>query len=132
MIEVKDYILGITVACDLTRDNIHGRDHHLAYSKSLPGFCPIDTENILSIDGLDLDNIDMSTEINGVITQSGNTRDMIFNVSETVEYLSNFTTLRKNDIILTGTPSGVENNIITKGDKIISRLEKLKIEFEII
>lgn len=130
--EVKNYILGITVACDLTRKNIHDRDHHLAYSKSLPGFCPIDMENILSIDNLDVDDINMSTEINGLITQSGNTKDMIYNIFETVAYLSKFTKLSKNDVILTGTPSGVENNIIKKGDKVVSRLENLTLKFEVI
>lgn len=130
--KVKNYILGITVACDLTRKNIHDRDHHLAYSKSLPGFCPIDMENVLSIDNLDLENISLSTEINGIITQSGNTKDMIYNVFETVAYLSKFTKLSENDVILTGTPSGVENNIIKKGDKVISRLENLTLSFNII
>ena len=41
-------------------------------------------ENILSIDNLDVNNINLSTEINGLITQSGNTKDMIYNVFETV------------------------------------------------
>lgn len=130
--EASNYILGLTVACDLTRSNIHGRDHHLAYSKSLPGFCPIELDNILCLEDVDVDNLHMTTEVNGLITQSGNTRDMIYNVFKAVSYISSFVKLNKYDVILTGTPNGVENNILRKGDKVVSNLDKLTLSFDVI
>ena len=56
----------------------------------------------------------MKTIINGVVTQEGNTSDMVYNVYKSVSYISTITELEKGDIILTGTPSGVENNIVIK------------------
>jgi 2-keto-4-pentenoate hydratase/2-oxohepta-3-ene-1,7-dioic acid hydratase in catechol pathway len=46
--EAGKAILGYTIANDVSADNIHGWDHHLARSKAADTFCPlgphIDTE----------------------------------------------------------------------------------------
>lgn len=39
--------------------------------------------------------------------QDGNTADMIWNVAELIEFISNALTLEPGDIIATGTPAGV-------------------------
>ena len=39
--------------------------------------------------------------------QSGNTKNMIFNVNFIVSYLSKFMSLQPGDLITTGTPAGV-------------------------
>ncbi|SRR6056297_2094001 len=47
------------------------------------------------------------------IVQKDNTKNMIFNIEETLEYITKFFTLYPGDLIFTGTPSGVgslENN----------------------
>ena len=49
----------------------------------------------------------LQTTVNGKVTQSGNTRDMIFDVPTLIEYFSTFMTLNPGDLILTGTPGGV-------------------------
>jgi 5-oxopent-3-ene-1,2,5-tricarboxylate decarboxylase/2-hydroxyhepta-2,4-diene-1,7-dioate isomerase len=49
----------------------------------------------------------LQTTVNGQVTQSGNTRDMIFDVPTLIEYFSSFMTLQPGDVILTGTPDGV-------------------------
>jgi 2,4-didehydro-3-deoxy-L-rhamnonate hydrolase len=49
----------------------------------------------------------MWLDVNGVRTQTGNTRTMIFGVPKLVSYLSMFMTLEAGDIITTGTPPGV-------------------------
>ena len=49
----------------------------------------------------------LQTRVNGVVTQSGNTRDMIFDLPFLIEYFSAFMTLQPGDLILTGTPDGV-------------------------
>jgi len=45
--------------------------------------------------------------VNGRVMQSGNTRDMIFNVPFLVHYVSQFMSLQPGDVISTGTPHGV-------------------------
>lgn len=63
-----------------------------------------------------VDNIDFHLNINGKTVQNGNTNNMIFNVSQIIAYISKFCTLKKGDLIFTGTPSGVGS--VTMGDKI--------------
>lgn len=55
--------------------------------------------------------------INGNEVQRGNSRDMIFSIDDIVAYVSKFYTLKKGDLIYTGTPAGVG------GVKIGDRLE---------
>jgi 2-keto-4-pentenoate hydratase/2-oxohepta-3-ene-1,7-dioic acid hydratase in catechol pathway len=47
------------------------------------------------------------TWVNGELRQNGNTRNMVFNVSQIVHQLSRVMTLEPCDIIATGTPAGV-------------------------
>jgi acylpyruvate hydrolase len=44
---------------------------------------------------------------NGEKVQDGNTKNMIFNIDNIIAYISKFITLRKGDLIYTGTPKGV-------------------------
>lgn len=55
----------------------------------------------------DLKNINFSLEKDGEIRQKGNTGLMLFNFDFIISYLSTFFTLKKGDIIFTGTPKGV-------------------------
>jgi len=55
----------------------------------------------------DPQNVDLWLDVNGKRMQTGNTRTMIFNVSEIVSYLSRYMTLMPGDVIATGTPPGV-------------------------
>ncbi|MBR5532623.1 MAG: fumarylacetoacetate hydrolase family protein [Bacteroidales bacterium] len=55
--------------------------------------------------------------INGKEVQRGNSKDMIFSIDDIVAYISKFYTLKKGDLIYTGTPAGVG------GVKIGDRLE---------
>lgn len=55
----------------------------------------------------DLKNINFGLELNGEIVQQGNSSAMIFDFAAIISYVSNFVTLKQNDFIFTGTPSGV-------------------------
>jgi len=44
---------------------------------------------------------------NGATVQQGNTRDMIFTFEDIIVFVSRYITLRRGDIIFTGTPAGV-------------------------
>jgi len=65
--------------------------------------------------------LDLRTFVNGKITQSGNTRDLINDVPALIEYLSSFMTLSPGDVILTGTPEGVVN--VNPGDEVITEID---------
>jgi 5-oxopent-3-ene-1,2,5-tricarboxylate decarboxylase/2-hydroxyhepta-2,4-diene-1,7-dioate isomerase len=63
----------------------------------------------------------LQTTVNGQVTQSGHTRDMIFDVPFLVEYFSSFMTLQPGDLILTGTPEGVVN--VMPGDEVVTQID---------
>ena len=55
----------------------------------------------------DVNNLNLSLDVNGKRMQTGNSKTMIFNVNYIVSYLSKFMSLQAGDIITTGTPPGV-------------------------
>ena len=63
----------------------------------------------------------LRTLVNGQVTQQGNTRDMIADSAELIEYLSSFMTLGPGDLILTGTPDGVVN--VNVGDEVVTEID---------
>jgi 5-oxopent-3-ene-1,2,5-tricarboxylate decarboxylase/2-hydroxyhepta-2,4-diene-1,7-dioate isomerase len=71
----------------------------------------------------DPSNLELRTFINGVRTQTGNTRDLINDVAGLIEYLSSFMTLFANDVILTGTPEGIVN--VNEGDEVVCEIDGL-------
>ena len=68
-------------------------------------------------------SLDLKTFVNGRQTQAGNTRDLIFDIPHLIEYLSSFMTLGPGDVILTGTPEGVQN--VMPGDDVVCEIECL-------
>ena len=78
------------------------------------------------VDAQDISNpqaLALQTTVNGKITQSGSTRDMIFDVPFLIEYFSSFMTLQPGDLILTGTPDGVVD--CQPGDVIVTSIEQV-------
>ena len=63
-----------------------------------------------------LENLNFELRKNSEIVQKGSTSMMLWNIDEIVSYVSQFFTLKKGDIIFTGTPKGVaavqENDIL--------------------
>ena len=126
--DAYDVISGFFVAGDITCNSIYNRDHHLAFSKSRTGFCPISK----NVKHLDLRNrtLEMKTFINGIELQRGNTIDMILNPYLSVSYISKIVKLNKGDIILTGTPTTINGGpqvdcIVKSNDSIKHTIEDL-------
>ncbi len=55
----------------------------------------------------DLNAIQFSLKQNQIIVQNGNSADMIFSFDDIISYVSQRFTLKKGDLIFTGTPAGV-------------------------
>jgi acylpyruvate hydrolase len=55
----------------------------------------------------DLNNLNFSLNKNGETVQTGNTKDMLFNIDKIITYISQYFTLKIGDLIYTGTPAGV-------------------------
>ena len=54
-----------------------------------------------------LENITFELNNNGITVQKGNTSQMLWKIDEIIAYVSQYFTLKKGDIIFTGTPEGV-------------------------
>ena len=78
----------------------------------------------------DLGNLNFSLQKNGKLQQQGNTSLMLFDFGDIIAYVSQFFTLKKGDIIFTGTPAGV--GPIAVGDQLTAYIEEEKmLEVEI-
>ena len=73
----------------------------------------------------DKENIQFHLDINGKTVQTGNSNLMLFNFAKVISYVSQFITLRKGDLIYTGTPSGV--GAVKEGDLLECYLEGVKL-----
>jgi 2-keto-4-pentenoate hydratase/2-oxohepta-3-ene-1,7-dioic acid hydratase in catechol pathway len=56
------------------------------------------------VTGLNPDNLLLETRLNGETVQSERTSDLIFNVPDTLAFISRYLTLEPGDIVYTGTP----------------------------
>jgi acylpyruvate hydrolase len=98
-------------------------------AKGFNGSAPI-SEFVPLSDYPDLKNLNFSLKVNGEYRQQGNTSMMLFDFDYMVAYLSRFFTLRKGDIIFTGTPKGV--GPVNIGDRLEAFIEDKKmLEFEV-
>lgn len=78
---------------------------------------------------LNLDELNFSLLKNNEVCQEGNSNDMIFSIDTIIAYISQFITLKKGDLIYTGTPKGV--GPVELNDVLTGYIEKEKM-FEII
>ena len=84
-------------------------------AKGFNGSAPI--SGFLAKDQFDLEHLNFSLQVDGEVKQQGNTEMMLFKFDYLISYLSQFFTLKKGDIIFTGTPKGVgpirQGNLLT-------------------
>jgi 2-keto-4-pentenoate hydratase/2-oxohepta-3-ene-1,7-dioic acid hydratase in catechol pathway len=113
-------IAGFTCANDVTARDLQQKDGQWTRAKSFDTFCPLGPK-IVQVD--DPNNLGIKAFLNGKIVQDSNTSDMIFSVDEIVDFISQVMTLNKDDIILTGTPSGI--GPMNKGDEIVIEIERI-------
>ncbi len=120
--DAYDFIAGYTVANDYAiRDYLENWYRPNLRVKNRDGCTPLGPWRV---DAADIPNpmaLALQTTVNGQLTQSGNTRDMIFDVPFLIEYFSSFMTLQPGDLILTGTPDGVVD--CRPGDVIVTEIE---------
>lgn len=64
----------------------------------------------------DVYNLDFELKINNENRQTGNTKDMLFPFERIISFVSQYITLKKGDLIFTGTPEGVGK--VNPGDKL--------------
>ncbi|MCX2476477.1 fumarylacetoacetate hydrolase family protein [Pedobacter sp. MC2016-05] len=66
-------------------------------------------------------DLNFELKINGETRQKGYTKDLLFSFEKIISFVSQYITLKKGDLIFTGTPEGVGK--INQGDKLEAWLE---------
>ncbi len=107
-----DFIYGFACLNDVTARDLQKMDIQFTRAKSFDTFCPIGS--IVEAEKVDVSDLRITTKINGEIKQDGRTSQMIFDIPFLIRYISNQMTLKRGDVIATGTPSGVSK--LSDGD----------------
>lgn len=102
--DAAGFIGGYTALNDVTARDLQRKDGQWTRAKSFDTFCPIGPCIETNLDPV---NQNISLTLNGEFKQKSNTKNMIFNVYELIEFISNIMTLKPCDVIATGTPPGV-------------------------
>lgn len=104
-----DYIEEIGLGIDFTARDVQAEckknGHPWEVAKAFDNSAVIG--KFVSKQGLDLDALDFHLTKNGEMVQKGNTKDLIYNFSTIISYISTIFTVKINDLIMTGTPAGV-------------------------
>ena len=108
--------LGIDFTARDLQDQCKAKGLPWEIAKAFNGSAPIGNFKSVS-EFSDLKNIDFHLEINGEVKQKGNTSLMLFYFATIISYVSQFFTLKKGDLIYTGTPAGV--GPVQTGDQLI-------------
>jgi len=133
--EAKNFIFGFCLVNDLTeREWQFDKLGQWVKGKSADTFGPIGPYLVTPDEISDVQNLNMSLDVNGKRMQTGNTNKMIFKINFIVSYLSKFMTLMPGDIITTGTPPGVGMGrkpavYLKDGDKIKLSIDNLGEQF---
>jgi 5-oxopent-3-ene-1,2,5-tricarboxylate decarboxylase/2-hydroxyhepta-2,4-diene-1,7-dioate isomerase len=120
--DAYDMVAGYTVANDYAiRDYLENYYRPNLRVKNRDGCTPLGPWLIDRDDVPNPMQLKLTTRVNGKLTQTGTTSDMIFDIATLIEYLSSFMTLNPGDMILTGTPEGLADTKV--GDVIETEIE---------
>lgn len=86
--DALQYVLGYTVANDLTTRDVQKRGSQWSYCKSFDGFCPLGPALVTAKALPDPSILKVKNVLNGKTMQSQVASDMIFSVAEIIEHLS--------------------------------------------
>lgn len=110
-IEVKDaqdYIFGYCICNDISeREWQKEKGGQWVKGKSGDTFGPLGPYLVTKDEIQDVNNLNLTLDVNGHRHQTGNTNQMIFNFNFLVAHITSFITLMPGDIVTTGTPPGV-------------------------
>ena len=129
--EAANHILGYCLVNDVSeREWQIEKMGQWVKGKSHDTYGPIGPHLVTTDEIKNVNNLNLSLDVNGKRMQTGNTNKMIFNVNFIVSYLSNYMSLQPGDIITTGTPPGVGMGMkpqvfLKPGDKLKLSIDNL-------
>ena len=120
------HIYGYAVGLDMTRRDLQNdmkkQGRPWCIGKGFDHSAPIGPITLAAQAG-DVDHAEIYVQVNGQDRQRSNVSQLIWNVAETIEYLSAAWELQPGDLIYTGTPEGVA--AVVAGDTLVGAVTGL-------
>ena len=117
--DALDYVAAYCIGLDMT---IRGQEER-SMRKSLDTFTVLGPWMVTPDEVGEPNSQQMVLTVNDEPRQNANTGDLIMNVRDLISWASTFYTLQPGDILMTGTPDGV--NRVVPGDTIHATIEKI-------
>ena len=116
--EAADYVFAVAPGNDISERKWQSDDLQWFRAKGADTFGPVGP---VMVSGVDYNDLLLQTRLNGEVKQSQRTKDLIFNTSAIVSYVSRYVTLEAGDMIFTGTPGAT--SAMQPGDIVEVELE---------
>lgn len=118
-----NHVFGYTIVNDVTSRTLQHQHKQWFLGKNFDGFCPMGPWLVSADEIGDVEDLIVSTHVNGELRQNAKVADLIFDIPYLIETLSRVVTLQPGDIIATGTPAGVgigfsPPRFLTSGDTV--------------
>ena len=124
--DALQHIYGYAVGLDMTRRDLQNemkkQGRPWCIGKGFDHSAPIGPITPLAQAG-DVNNAEISLQVNGADRQRSNVAKLIWTVAETIEHLSSAWELQPGDLIYTGTPEGVA--AVVQGDLLVGEVAGL-------
>ena len=118
--EAPDHIFAVAPGNDISERVWQSNDLQWFRAKGADTFGPVGP---VMARGVDYDDLLLQTRVNGQVMQSQRTRDLLFDSSYLVSYVSRYVTLEPGDMIFTGTPGST--SAMQPGDVVEIELENV-------
>jgi fumarylpyruvate hydrolase len=114
-----EHVFGYGVGLDMTRRDVQGEAKKMGrpweMGKAFDASAPCSALKPVAMVGHPAQGA-IWLKVNGKTTQKGDLSELIWNIPETIAYLSRLITLRAGDLIYSGTPAGV--GPVNRGDRL--------------
>ncbi|MFB6269184.1 MAG: fumarylacetoacetate hydrolase family protein [Halobacterium sp.] len=117
--DALDVVAGYTCADDVSNRDDQRKEQNWVRGKAFDGAAPIGP--VLATPDEVPRDADIELRVNGETRQSSNTERFIFTIPELIAEITEYMTLERGDVILTGTPEGVSP--VEDGDTIEVEIE---------
>ena len=121
------FIAGYTICNDVSARDLQNKDlsvrHPWFRSKSFDTFSPLGPWIVTPDEFPPPIHVNVECRVNGKVRQKANTRDLVFDIPTTIEFITKYITLEPGDVVSTGTPEGI--GPIKNGDTVVCRVERI-------
>ena len=116
--DAPDYIFAVAPGNDISERVWQSNDLQWLRAKGADTFGPVGP---VMVRGVNYDDLLLQTRVNGEVKQSQRTKDLLFDSSFLVSYISRYVTLNPGDMVFTGTPGAT--SAMQPGDVVEIELE---------